>query len=219
MTQRADDPIQAYINHIGRTLPRLDAVSTILADEHPTRYHIEGGALHLRMVLEAIALGSLAANRDAYAQGRAAFAKDWDATKILARLDRIHPRFYPAPQIPSASPDPSYGLVISGRHDGFLTRSDFPRAYGRLGELLHLENPFAPPGNQEGLVVELAALRESIWMLLYWHTITIVGDDTLYLIRMKDPSGAPTAMPMTKAGDLPQEHAEGADKPDVSAGG
>ena len=218
MTQPVADPIQAYINHIGRTLPRLDAVLTILADENPTRYHIECAALHLRMVLEAIALGSLGANREAYAQGHAAFAKDWDATKILARLDGIHPRFYPAPQIPSESPDPAYGLVISGRHDGFLTRADFPRAYGRLGELLHLENPFSPPRDRAAITGELVALRESIWMLLYWHTITVVGDGTLYLIRMKDPSGAPTAIPLTRAGDLPPEYAEGADKPDVSAG-
>jgi hypothetical protein len=212
---RAADPIQAYIDHVGRTLPRFAAVAAVLADQNPTGYDVEGAALHLRMILEAVALGSLAANRDAYAAGRAAFDKEWNATSILDRLDQIHPQFDPAPQIPSASPDPAYKLIISGRHEGFLSRSEFPRAYGRLGALLHLENPFRPLRDRAALIAELASLRESIWMLLYWHTIKVLRDDTLYLIRMIDPSGRPTAIPTTRKADLPPEYAT-LDKPDVS---
>jgi hypothetical protein len=55
------------------------------------------------MILELIALASLAANKSIFEQNQLKFSKHWHPTDILRDIERINPGFYPHPvtEVPS----------------------------------------------------------------------------------------------------------------------
>ncbi|HVS01123.1 MAG TPA: hypothetical protein VMW27_31185 [Thermoanaerobaculia bacterium] len=60
-------------------------------------FNYEVAALNLRKSLELIAFGTLSANKEAYAEAHADFAGHWNAKKLFAKLEKLHPEFYPKP--------------------------------------------------------------------------------------------------------------------------
>src|SRR5262249_48846568 len=104
---------------------------------------IETGALQFRKILELIAFGSLVANEKIYASTHKGFATEWNAKKLLKKLEQLKPHFYPAPvkQVPANMP----GVLL--RHEkvtqGYLTRNDFVDAYQYSSELIHTTNPYS----------------------------------------------------------------------------
>lgn len=85
-----------YADYMTGVRMRLDEVGRILAaNDMPEFSQQEATFLQLRKALELIAFASLAANKDAYAAVFPTFAEDWKAKRILERIERINPEFYP----------------------------------------------------------------------------------------------------------------------------
>ena len=60
---------------------------------------VETICLQFRKILEKIMLMSLVANKEAYAEQNAKFAKHYHAERIMRDLERINPDFYPVPNL------------------------------------------------------------------------------------------------------------------------
>jgi hypothetical protein len=150
---------------------------------------IETAGVQLRFVLETIAFSSLVANQPAYASVYADFSKDWNAAKLLKKIERVNPDFYPVPQVLERSRRPDIRIEVSPlAADRFLAKADFPEAYGRLGGLAHATNPYhRNPPDYDQLRSDFADLAAKIRCLLRVHTIHLTGSPALYLVQLNEP--------------------------------
>ena len=92
--------MQKYATLMKLVKLRIGLVDRLMQDDDklpvaPRR--IEFVALQFRQILELIAFGSLVANEKVYAATHADFAKEWNAKKLLIRLEKLNPNFYPTP--------------------------------------------------------------------------------------------------------------------------
>jgi hypothetical protein len=119
---------------------RLDVLREFSSGRASTTYpqtDIESQALQLRKVLELIAYSSLVPNRKAYEAVRSDIRKDWHANRIIAKIERINPNFYPIPI------ERLKGNTTQLKRSGFLTKRQFVQLYDRCGTILHAKNPFS----------------------------------------------------------------------------
>ncbi len=198
----------AYLDRMDEVAWRLRLVGSLVdtsAAGHELQALVEGAAEQMRMVLEEVALASLSSNADLYRRAYADIAKQWDARKILARVEELNPSFYPTPNHATLSDKPGIKIELSGAVTGHLTRDEFPAAYGRLGGLCHAPNPFASRRDYARARADVLDIRSKVEILLAWHFVRLVGDDRLHLVRMKDPSGHPITVPLTKTSEIPLE--------------
>ena len=96
---------------------------------------------HLRKTLELIAFASLIANKEKYAQTYADFATHWNAKRLLTKLEKMHPEFYPKP-VEFTEQDTSGVMRFTEVTDGFLTRGEFATLYDKCSDVSHVWNPF-----------------------------------------------------------------------------
>lgn len=88
---------EIYADYMTGARMRIDEIGRILAvADMPEFARNELIFLQLRKSLELIAFASLAANKDAYAAVFPTFAEDWKAKRILEKIEKINPYFYPA---------------------------------------------------------------------------------------------------------------------------
>lgn len=146
---------------------------------------IECAALQLRKIMELIALGSLVANREEYANNYEKFARHYHAEKILRDIEKINPCFYPKPIKEVPSKRAGVKMDITNVENGFLTRNDFVSTYNALGEILHAKNPFALQtdyGRFKDLIKE--AIGKTI-VLLKAHEVQLLNGNLL-LVHMEE---------------------------------
>jgi hypothetical protein len=122
-------PLNAYLGLMEEASYRLLAMDTALEG----RTGLPPGAikeycfLQLRMLCELIALGCLTAHGDL----QTGKLKDaYEADKIIRRLQRLHPDFYPIAAIRTDKGPRLY-------EDGFLTKEALTKLYWRCGDVLH----------------------------------------------------------------------------------
>lgn len=148
---------------------------------------IETAILQIRIILEHIALASLIANKEKYAQVRATFEKDWHANRIFKDLERINPYFYPEPIIEKETGKQDVTREHIAKTDGFLTREKFAEVYSKCSALLHASNPFAAETDYDYYKRELPNWLNEIICLLNSHQIRPVDYQNLYyLVHMKE---------------------------------
>jgi hypothetical protein len=96
--------------------------------------------LQLRLICEMIALSCLVVHGDIKSTQEKRFMKEYDATKIIAGLQDLHPNFYPLPVSATesmATPDGSKGWTLTPIPNGFLTKGDLFNLYGKTGSYVH----------------------------------------------------------------------------------
>ena len=170
---------------------RLDLVVG-LANNGPTLlgsevYAYECLSVQLRKVLELIAFGSLCANQEKYAEHYENFGKEWRAKRILDKLERIHPDFYPKPLRPFVKkPDGTKHFPIV--EDGFLGREEFEELYDACSAAIHTANPF---GSKTAINFRLPVVGwvDRIRTLLNIHLMHLAGTDTIWVVYMNGQDG------------------------------
>ena len=92
--------VQMYIFCMEEIKRRINVISQFLDNKATTGQpitDIEFLYLQFRKVLEFIALSSLSANREKYEEVRNNFKTDWHAERIMEKIEKINPNFYPCP--------------------------------------------------------------------------------------------------------------------------
>ena len=104
----------------------------------------ECALLQIRKSLELIAFGSLCSNQEKYAAAHGDFHNEWNAKRLLKRLEQVHPEFYPQPVSMSESARTPGAKHLTPVTDGFLTKDEFVELYDKCSQMIHAHNPFNP---------------------------------------------------------------------------
>jgi hypothetical protein len=179
--------LNAYSMLMEEAKYRLLAIEITLKGETglPTGAIHEFCFLQLRMLCELIALGCLTAHGD-IETGKLKGA--YEADKIIRRLQKLHPEFYPlAATQTKAGPD-LYDAVL--RRDGFLTKEELVKLYARCGSVLHRGSFRALSSRQYEAADfnEIASWKKKIEALLGYHAIFMSDNKTmaLFVLRNKE---------------------------------
>lgn len=148
----------------------------------------EVAALNLRKSLELIAFGTLSANKEVYAEVHADFASHWNAKKLLAKLEKLHPEFYPKPvtrQILNLGPPRQ--LHFDFVADGFLTRDEFVELYDVCSKAIHTRNPFSASSAID-FRLSVPEWVSRIERLLGLHLMRLAGTPQLWVAELNSPA-------------------------------
>lgn len=175
-----DDDIDRYIACMRKIKMRVEIIKPFLAKTVSTGHPLtdaEFVCLQIRKVLELIALSSLCAHREKYEEVEKEFHTHWKAVKILKKIEKFNPNFYPVPYNEKINPGTGRVGAAEKKTAGFLTRSEFETAMNRCGEFLHSSNPYSfKPVDLEKLRKTCRGWIEQIIELLSTHIIQMVDD-------------------------------------------
>jgi hypothetical protein len=177
-----------YANGMAEIRQRLGIARTAVSRIRETRNQdlvsTETIFLQMRKVCELIAFGSLIANKELYSQHYETFAEDWRLGRVVDKLRKVNPDFFPVPMSAPYEVAPGHkqagpSLALS------ITEGELVDLYNICGRILHSRNPFstADATHQIGHTVDewLARLEG----LLRWHRIQLVNG-AMWLVNMPD---------------------------------
>ena len=177
-----------YANGMAEIRQRLGIARTAVARIRDTQNQdlvsTETIFLQMRKVCELIAFGSLIANKELYSQHYETFAEDWRLGRVVDKLRKVNPDFFPVPMSTPYEVAPGHkqvgpSLALS------ITEGELVDLYNICGRILHSRNPFstADATHQIGYTVDewLARLEG----LLRWHCIQLVNG-ALWLVNMPE---------------------------------
>jgi hypothetical protein len=178
--------LRVYCNCLQSAKHRLALVERIRSGEvsiDPVidAYNLEVTLLQVRKALELIAFASIAAHRDVYAKEYADFATHWNAKKLLARLEKLHPGFYPkAIQLERLES----GIVNVTHQTGHeLTPTEFIRLYDICSKAIHEWNPYLDEPRVLHIERPIADWMKRIYNLLSLHAVTLMGSGTVWIVE------------------------------------
>lgn len=195
MNQAVDSPEAGYWRVMTEIKLRLKQVSILHAQLEQMDPRDDSGnflfvweqvALHLRKVLELIVFGSLVAHQDAYAKVYPDLADHWRIGKILEKLEKVHPNFFPEPRKITRQEKAKLDVKVVDKPR--LTREQLVWLYDQCGELIHAFQPL-----KHGLAVKVElkypppVWLDLIWGLLEEHLIRLADGKTLLLVQMTAP--------------------------------
>jgi len=106
---------------------------------------VELVALQLRKILEALVFANLSANIETYQEMFQSYYTDWNMTKIIERIRKINPSYYPVPIIRpevTKNTDELAEFFVEPITQDFLTEDEVKCTKKYLDKLLHADNPF-----------------------------------------------------------------------------
>ena len=175
--------IAQYCDLMEEVKSRVEAINQLMAMPGTTiRTRVESICLQLRMVLELIVFSSLVSNKDVWQRSQKELQSSQDVSKKARELKRLHPSFYPSPvDLDGSTPgeEPLY------RADGFLTEDKLIEVYGRLGNVLHAENPLGKETDYRFFIDSVPGWLSEIMNLLECHKVYLYHrPEEFYLIKM-----------------------------------
>lgn len=175
---------------------RIDVIAEHLNGVITEKYliiEVETVCLQFRKILEKIALMSLVANKELYAEQNDKFVKHYHAKRILNDLERINPDFYPVPtkRVTHENKEDEWIEIESG----YLTKDELIKIYEKCGGMMHAQNPFASKKPLEEIRACFPEWLTKICILLNHHHIKLVGGEIMVvgLMERKD-NGLPQAV-------------------------
>jgi len=165
-----------------RTFVIRDLVIEMNTEEGLDPHMVELVFVQFRKILELIAFGSLIANREVYEKVRADFQNEWNAKRLLDKLARVNPDYYPVPLMP-----PTTG-ANGKKHmekvsSGFLTKDEFVVLYDLCSTILHAPNPFQTQDALAGINLDVNYWAAQITSLLKFHMIHLV-DESIWVVQI-----------------------------------
>ena len=162
------------------------------------RTRVESVSLQLRMLLELVVFSSLVSNKDVWQRSQKELQSSQNISRKLNELKRLHPDFYPK-SVDLAGSTP--GEEPRGREEGFLSQDKLIEVYGRLGGVLHAENPLGGEVDYQYYmesvpewITQVQDLRDCHKVYLYHHP----GE--FYLVKMSgDVDGELMCIPFKTA--------------------
>ena len=175
---------------------RIGVIADHLNKKTTERYliiEVETICLQFRKILEKIMLMSLVANKEAYAEQNAKFAKHYHAERIMRDLERINPDFYPVPTmlIHKENEYDEWKNIESG----YLTKDELIRIYEICGGMMHAQNPFSAVKPLEEIQQKFPDWLSKLCVLLNHHQIKLLGGKLMVVAMMeRSDNGLPQAV-------------------------
>ena len=169
---------------------RLQMIKSITEGHSPLGsegHDAEVVCLLLRRVLEQIAFSSLVAQRETYEAVHNDVTSVWRAKRLIERLDKVHPEFYPSPVQRGVSNNPAIQHHFDDVKDGYLTKEDFQFLYDTASNGIHTWNPFKEAERVRNFERSVAEWVTRIERLLDHHLVRFLGTKDLWLIQMDSP--------------------------------
>lgn len=182
--------IKIYVSVMEEIKRRTSVIHSFLAGTSNALFratNVESIYLQIRMILELIALASLAANKSIFEENQKKFHKHFKPGIILSDIEKINPNYYPEPirEVPSKKK----GIVneLFKIKDGFLTKENLITIHGQTGNILHAKNPYDKQLEYQEYESQIPVIMGKIKSLLNSHQIRLLGDHNFfYLIHMKE---------------------------------
>lgn len=186
MTEGPD--YDTYIKCMEEIKRRQLAIDEILDGKKNTSFkytNVEFAALQFRKIFELVVLATLASHQHFFDGLARKLAKEWQVTKVVAIVKKKNPAFYPEPidRVPASQP----GVKDEWKEvtSGFLTIDELIAAHGKIGGLMHANNPY----REELLLSEIErhfpVWREKLIRLLNNHLIRFPDDETVLYVGMQ----------------------------------
>ena len=196
---------------------RTEIIGCMVREDHPNVnisllplfMKVETIALHIRIVIEFIALASLVANKSLFEQESDKFKDFWKARLIFRDIEKRNPNFYPTPVEPiHMTGIDDINQNIRFIEDRYMTRDMCLEVHQKCCDFLHAQNPFAGDQNRdyEGFLNQVPDWINLIVRLLDYHVFRLVGSNIFYVVHMHDDGmgNYPFMYPLTLE-ELPSE--------------
>jgi len=184
---------------------RLSSIDSALAGrmDLPSPIVREFCFLQLRMLCELIALACLRAHGDIKETTR--LRKEYSAAKIIERLERLHPEFFPQPiRLKRTGPGTHTADEVK---TGFLTKGKLLTLYGRCGDVLHrgsLKRLISPRTTTQTSFPDIAAWRRGIEALLCQHFIQFSDEKVRMICTLRTIEDSNRVQVVIASTDPPQ---------------
>ena len=175
--------IAQYCDLMEEVKSRVESINQLIAMPGITiRTRVEAICLQLRMLLELVVFSSLVSNKDVWQRSQKELQSSQDISKKLRELKRLHPNFYPRPVELKAAPP---GGELPDRSEGFLSEDRLIEVYGRLGNILHAENPLGKETDYRFFIDSVPGWVSEVMNLLECHKVYLYHrPEEFYLIKM-----------------------------------
>ena len=183
MKQAESLDIGQYCDLMEEVKSRVESINQLMEMPGVTiRTRVESSCLQLRVLLELIVFSSLVSNKDVWQRSRKELQSSQDISKKLRELKRLHPNFYPRPVDLEAS---ASGKEPGDRTEGYLTENQLDEVYGRLGNILHAENPLGKVTDYRFFIEAVPGWMSQVQNLLECHKVYLYHHpEEFYLIKM-----------------------------------
>ena len=182
---QSKDHIELYCRCISEMKWRSDFIReswvTPATNTDRSVLYLEGACLQLRTIIELIAFASLVSSQEAYSREWSNYARANDFTKLIKSLRAINPHFLPT-GVKFLGRDASGSLQMRDA-DVQLDEDILVSAHGRMGNVVHAQNPFKPRMDYEQHRVILASTMNHLIAAMQNH-VAILSDGTHLLIQM-----------------------------------
>lgn len=175
--------IAQYCDLMEEVKARVEAINQLMAMPGITiRTRVESICLQLRMLPELIVFSSLVSNKDVWQRSQKELQSSQDISKKVRELKRLHPNFYPSPvDLDGSTP----GGEPVHRTEGFLNEDKLIEVYGRLGNILHAENPLGKETDYRFFIDSVSGWLSEVTNLLECHKVYLYHrPEEFYLIKM-----------------------------------
>ncbi len=185
-----DPDVNLYADVLQQIKVRLDEADQLLVmcpTDWSAELVLERAALHLRKVIELVALSTLVTNRTELGSVSDKLHKqDADGARKLIR--RVNPAYWPEP-IRTTLTGPGRNFEMLPVADGYLSEAEWGKAFGWTSNILHARNPLGGPFDVHGSRERLEALARKVRTLLTEHRVHLVGGETTVLGKLDRGDG------------------------------
>jgi hypothetical protein len=185
----ASDPDYSnYVKCMEEIKRRQIAIDEVIQGRKSTSFrytNVEFVSLQFRKMFELVVLASLASHQHLFEGLVRKLSKEWQLSKIIAIVSKTNPKFYPEPidRVPSTQA----GIKDSwkGVTSGYLTLTELVAAHGKIGNIMHANNPYAEERMLEEIEALFSTWRERLIRLLDNHLVRFPDDGTILYVGMQ----------------------------------
>jgi len=149
----------------------------------------ELAALQLRKIYELIAFATISANKNRYIRLRKSYEKDWNLAKIVKFISSGNPNFLPQPIYEVESDLEGVRFDVKVKDVPILTKEELISRHGKLGDVLHAQNPYRNPPNYRDWLEHLTNWRDEVVGLLNTHKVKIDEDHWFRVVMQGEVDG------------------------------
>jgi hypothetical protein len=164
------------------------AVDEILDGKRTTSFkytNVEFVALQFRKIFELVVLATLASHHHLFEGLSRKLAKEWQVTKVVAIVRNRNPSFYPEPIDRAPSVNPGTVDDWKSANSGFLSLDELIEAHGKIGSLMHANNPYKEEQLLNEIENQFPIWRKKLIRLLNNHLIKFPGGETILYVGMQ----------------------------------